>query len=168
VELDALSVARPTLEDVYLELTRSAETHDGEEAEASATPAGAGGGAAVSNLGSRSARSSTPTARSGETPRRRSLTFAFPLMFLVIFTAIFSGTTATAFGEISTSNYYIPRSARSRSSRRRTRNLAISLTFLRGRGDPQAHPGDAAPRVGVHVRADRPRHPAVDPARGHS
>ena len=38
VELDALSVARPTLEDVYLELTRSAETHDGEEAEASATP----------------------------------------------------------------------------------------------------------------------------------
>ena len=40
VELDALSVARPTLEDVYLELTRSAETHHGEEAEASATPGG--------------------------------------------------------------------------------------------------------------------------------
>ncbi len=40
VELDALSVARPTLEDVYLELTRSAETHDGEEAEAPPAPGG--------------------------------------------------------------------------------------------------------------------------------
>jgi ABC-2 type transport system ATP-binding protein len=39
VELDGLSVARPTLEDVYLELTRSAETSDGEE-----SPAQAGGG----------------------------------------------------------------------------------------------------------------------------
>jgi ABC-2 type transport system ATP-binding protein len=32
VELDGLSVSRPTLEDVYLELTRSAETSDDEEA----------------------------------------------------------------------------------------------------------------------------------------
>jgi ABC-2 type transport system ATP-binding protein len=41
VELDALSVARPTLEDVYLELTRSAETTDGDE---EPTPAGRGRG----------------------------------------------------------------------------------------------------------------------------
>ena len=37
IELDGLSVARPTLEDVYLELTRSVETQDGEQG---AAPAG--------------------------------------------------------------------------------------------------------------------------------
>ncbi len=67
-------------------------------------------------------------------PASAFFTFAFPLMFLVIFTAIFSGTTATAFGEISTSNYYIPAIGTFSIITATYTNLAISLTFLRDAG----------------------------------
>jgi ABC-2 type transport system permease protein len=67
-------------------------------------------------------------------PASAFFTFAFPLMFLVIFTAIFSGTTDTAFGEISVSNYYIPAIGTFSIITATYTNLAISLTFLRDAG----------------------------------
>ena len=67
-------------------------------------------------------------------PASAFFTFAFPLMFLVIFTAIFSGTTNTAFGEIPVSNYYIPAIGTFSIITATYTNLAISLTFLRDAG----------------------------------
>ncbi|HEY7282364.1 MAG TPA: ABC transporter permease [Actinomycetota bacterium] len=67
-------------------------------------------------------------------PASAFFTFAFPLMFLVIFTAIFGGTTNTAFGEISTSDYYIPAIGTFSIITATYTNLAISITFLRDAG----------------------------------
>ena len=67
-------------------------------------------------------------------PASAFFTFAFPLMFLVIFTAIFGGTTSTPFGEIKTSNYYIPAIGTFSIITATYTNLAISLTFLRDSG----------------------------------
>ena len=67
-------------------------------------------------------------------PASAFFTFAFPLMFLVIFTAIFGGTTTTAFGEIQTSNYYIPAIGTFSIITATYTNLAISITFLRDAG----------------------------------
>jgi len=67
-------------------------------------------------------------------PASAFFTFAFPLMFLVIFTAIFGGTTSTPFGEIKTSNYYIPAIGTFSIITATYTNLAISMTFLRDAG----------------------------------
>ena len=67
-------------------------------------------------------------------PASAFFTFAFPLMFLVIFTSIFGGTTDTVFGEIETSNYYLPAIATFSIITATYTNLAISLTFLRDGG----------------------------------
>ena len=67
-------------------------------------------------------------------PASAFFTFAFPLMFLVIFTAIFGGTTTTAFGEIKVSNYYIPAIGTFSIITATYTNLAISITFLRDAG----------------------------------
>jgi len=67
-------------------------------------------------------------------PASAFFTFAFPLMFLVIFTAIFGGTTETQFGEIDASNYYIPAIATFSIITATYTNLSISLTFLRDAG----------------------------------
>ncbi len=67
-------------------------------------------------------------------PASAFFTFAFPLMFLVIFTAIFGGTTDTPFGEIKTSNYYIPAIGTFSIITATYTNLAISITFLRDAG----------------------------------
>lgn len=67
-------------------------------------------------------------------PASAFFTFAFPLMFLVIFTAIFGGTTDTPFGEIKTSNYYIPAIGTFSIITATYTNLAISMTFLRDAG----------------------------------
>ncbi|MFL5799914.1 MAG: ABC transporter permease [Actinomycetota bacterium] len=67
-------------------------------------------------------------------PASAFFTFAFPLMFLVIFTAIFGGTTTTPFGEIKTSNYYIPAIATFSIITATYTNLAMSVSFLRDSG----------------------------------
>jgi ABC-2 type transport system permease protein len=67
-------------------------------------------------------------------PASAFFTFAFPLMFLVIFTAIFGGTIDTRFGTIKTSNYYIPAIGTFSIITATYTNLAISATFLRDGG----------------------------------
>src|SRR6266536_3040052 len=67
-------------------------------------------------------------------PASAFFTFAFPLMFLVIFTAIFSGTTNTQFGSINVSDYYIPAIGTFSIITATYTNLAISITFLRDAG----------------------------------
>jgi ABC-2 type transport system permease protein len=68
-------------------------------------------------------------------PASAFFTFVFPLMFLVIFTAIFKGTTDTAgFGTQETSTYYIPAIAVFSIITATYTNLAISVTFLRDAG----------------------------------
>ncbi|HEX9375223.1 MAG TPA: ABC transporter permease [Actinomycetota bacterium] len=70
-------------------------------------------------------------------PASAFFTFAFPLMFLVIFTAIFGGTTSLPFlgqKEIPTSNYYIPAIATFSIITATYTNLAMSMTFARDAG----------------------------------
>jgi ABC-2 type transport system permease protein len=67
-------------------------------------------------------------------PASAFFTFAFPLMFLVIFTAIFGGTTDTQFGPIKASNYYVGSIATFSIITATYTNLAISMTFLRDAG----------------------------------
>src|SRR5438874_493011 len=68
-------------------------------------------------------------------PASAFFTFVFPLMFLVIFTAIFKGTTDIAtFGTQETSTYYIPAIATFSIITATYTNLAISVTFLRDAG----------------------------------
>jgi ABC-2 type transport system permease protein len=67
-------------------------------------------------------------------PASAFFTFAFPLMFLVIFTSLFSDTTDTAFGTVSTATYYIPAIATFSIITATYTNLSISLTFLRDAG----------------------------------
>jgi len=67
-------------------------------------------------------------------PASAFFTFAFPLMFLVIFTAIFSGTTPALGLSVSTSTYYIPAIATFSIITATYTNLAISVTFLREAG----------------------------------
>jgi len=69
-------------------------------------------------------------------PPAAFFTFAFPLMFLVIFTALFGGTTRIpgfAF-PVRTSTYYIPAIAAFSIITATYTNLAISVTFLRETG----------------------------------
>src|SRR5438874_13735309 len=68
-------------------------------------------------------------------PASAFFTFVFPLMFLVIFTAIFKGTTDIAtFGTQETSTYYIPAIATFSIITATYTNLAISVTLLRDAG----------------------------------
>ena len=67
-------------------------------------------------------------------PASAFFTFAFPLMFLVIFTALFSGTTAALGLNVSTSTYYIPAIASFSIITATYTNLAVSVTFLRDGG----------------------------------
>jgi ABC-2 type transport system permease protein len=67
-------------------------------------------------------------------PASAFFTFAFPLMFLIIFTALFGGTVATPFGEIKGATYYIPAIATFAIITATYTNLAISVTFARDAG----------------------------------
>jgi ABC-2 type transport system permease protein len=71
-------------------------------------------------------------------PPAAFFTFAFPLMFLVIFTSLFSDTTTVVIQgklrEITTSTYYIPAIATFSIITATYTNLAISVTFLRELG----------------------------------
>ena len=68
-------------------------------------------------------------------PAAAFFTFAFPLMFLVIFTAIFGNETATVFGrEISQSTFFVPLIATFSIITATYTNLAISITFSREAG----------------------------------
>src|SRR5207248_3277178 len=67
-------------------------------------------------------------------PASAFFTFAFPLMFLVIFTAIFSGTTPALGLHVSTATYYIPAIATFSIITATYTNLAMSVTFLREAG----------------------------------
>jgi ABC-2 type transport system permease protein len=67
-------------------------------------------------------------------PASAFFTFAFPLMFLVIFTALFGGTVDTPFGEINGATYYIPAIATFAIITATYTNLAISVTFTRDAG----------------------------------
>jgi ABC-2 type transport system permease protein len=68
-------------------------------------------------------------------PASAFFTFAFPLMFLVIFTALFGNDTITAFGkEISTSTFYVSAIAAFSIITATYTNLAISVSFTRDAG----------------------------------
>jgi ABC-2 type transport system permease protein len=68
-------------------------------------------------------------------PASAFFTFAFPLMFLVIFTALFGNSTLTVFGkEISTSTFYVSAIAAFSIITATYTNLAMSITFLRDSG----------------------------------
>lgn len=68
-------------------------------------------------------------------PANVFFTFAFPLMFLVIFTALFGNDTMTLAGrEISTSTFYVSAIATFAIITATYTNLAISLTFTRDMG----------------------------------
>jgi ABC-2 type transport system permease protein len=68
-------------------------------------------------------------------PASAFFTFAFPLMFLVIFTAIFGNETITLFGrELSTATFYVGAIATFSIITATYTNLAISVTFARDLG----------------------------------
>ena len=68
-------------------------------------------------------------------PASAFFTFAFPLMFLVIFTALFGNDTASVFGErISTSTFYVAAIAAFSIITATYTNLAISVVFQRDAG----------------------------------
>jgi ABC-2 type transport system permease protein len=67
-------------------------------------------------------------------PASAFFTFVFPLMFLVIFTALFGGTVKTPFGKINGATYYIPAIATFAIITATYTNLAISVTFTRDAG----------------------------------
>ena len=67
-------------------------------------------------------------------PASAFFTFAFPLMFLVIFTALFGGTVNTPFGTINGATYYIPAIGAFAIITATYTNLAISVTFTRDAG----------------------------------
>jgi len=80
-------------------------------------------------------------------PASAFFTFAFPLMFLVIFTAIFSGKTDTSFGRVNISTYYIPAIATFSIITATYTNLAVSVTFLREAGTLKRVRGTPMPAV---------------------
>jgi ABC-2 type transport system permease protein len=68
-------------------------------------------------------------------PASAGFTFAFPLMFLVIFTALFGNDTVNVFGrEVTTSTFYVSAIAVFSIITATYTNLAISVTFLRDAG----------------------------------
>ncbi|MGH2728928.1 MAG: ABC transporter permease, partial [Actinomycetota bacterium] len=69
-------------------------------------------------------------------PAAAFFTFAFPLIFLVIFNLIFGGGMTDRFGnpEISTSNFYIPAVAAFAVITACYTNIAIGVTFARDEG----------------------------------
>jgi ABC-2 type transport system permease protein len=68
-------------------------------------------------------------------PASAFFTFAFPLMFLVIFTALFGNSTTNVFGkEVSTSTFYVAAIAAFSIITATYTNLAISVTFVRDAG----------------------------------
>ena len=69
-------------------------------------------------------------------PAAAFFTFAFPLIFLVIFNVIFGGGTTDRFGnpELSTSNFYIPAVAVFAVITACYTNIAIGVTFARDEG----------------------------------
>jgi ABC-2 type transport system permease protein len=68
-------------------------------------------------------------------PASAFFTFAFPLMFLVIFTALFGNDTVIAFGrEITTSTFYVSAIATFSIITATYTNLAINITFSRDAG----------------------------------
>jgi ABC-2 type transport system permease protein len=68
-------------------------------------------------------------------PASAGFTFAFPLMFLVIFTALFGNDTVDVFGrEVTTSTFYVSAIATFSIITATYTNLAISVTFLRDAG----------------------------------
>ena len=86
-------------------------------------------------------------------PPAAFFTFAFPLMFLVIFTSIFSGTTAAlGLRNVNTSTYYIPAIAAFSIITATYTNLAISVTFLREAGTLKRIRGTPMP-AGTYLSA---------------
>src|SRR5947207_8690405 len=89
-------------------------------------------------------------------PASAFFTFAFPLMFLVIFTAIFGGTTTILLNgvptTIKTSTYYIPAIATFSIITATYTNLAISVTFLREAGTLKRIRGTPMP-AGAYLAA---------------
>ena len=89
-------------------------------------------------------------------PASAFFTFAFPLMFLVIFTALFGGFTRIPLNgvitKIRTSTYYIPAIATFSIITATYTNLAISVTFLREAGTLKRIRGTPMP-AGAYLAA---------------
>lgn len=80
-------------------------------------------------------------------PAAAFFTFAFPLIFLVIFNVIFGGGTTDRFGnpELSVSNFYIPAIAAFSVVTACYTNIAIGVTFARDEGQLKRVRGTPAP-----------------------
>ncbi len=102
-------------------------------------------------------------------PASAFFTFAFPLMFVVIFTSLLGSGDLTLNGvTINLSTYYVVAEAAFGVISATYTNVAISTTFNRDARHPEADTRYAAARVGVHVRQGDPRDdPGVHPRRDH-
>ena len=162
IELDDLSVVRPTLEDVYLELTGGTPGGLGaaEPAESpvkrrlgGAAPGGQGGGGPM-NAVALTARQVRYTNKAfWRNPASAFFTFAFPLMFLVIFTALLgSGTVHLAGRTVKESTYYVAAMAAFAVISACYTNVAMTVTFQRDAGILKRVDGTPLP-AGVYFTA---------------
>ncbi len=103
-------------------------------------------------------------------PASAFFTFAFPLMFLVIFTALLGGGDLPIQGvQLAQSTYYVGAMATFGVISACFTNIAMSVVLQPGRRDPEAHPRDAAAGLGVPRRTCDPRHDRRrDPRRHHA
>ena len=101
-------------------------------------------------------------------PASAFFTFAFPLMFLVIFTALLGNGEVSLNGEVvSQSTYYVAAMAAFAVITACYTNIAISVTFQRDAGILKRSRGTPLPGWGIPFRAGRPRHARGAAARDH-
>ena len=138
VELNGLEVIRPSLEDVYLQLTGSsaAQAAQASTAPATAAPAAGKDGAGHERRGADAVAGPYTNKAFRRNPASAFFIFAFPLMFLVIFTALLGHGTVrvSPVKVVDTSTYYVAAMASFGVISACYTNIAISVSFQRDTG----------------------------------
>ena len=143
IELDDLSILRPTLEDVYLELTGGPRgpadsgplTGGAGHSHARSGMVAAGTGPSVNAVALTARQVRYANKAFWRNPASAFFTFAFPLMFLVIFTALLgSGTVHLAGRTVKESTYYVAAMAAFAVISACYTNVAMTVTFQRDAG----------------------------------
>ena len=149
---ERLEVTQPTLEDVYLAADRWR------------------GGGRMSAVGLTLRQVRYTNKAFWRNPASAFFTFAFPLMFLVIFTALLGGGDDPHQGhELEADHVLRGGDGDVRRDHRLLHEHRDQRLFQPRRGDPQADPRDAAPRVVIPERARGPRDDrGRDPRRDHA
>ena len=158
IELGHFSVTQPTLEDIYLELTGSAEERridraqfdhrggDGMSTTRNRLSAGSGSRPSAAISGWSAGRSATSSAPTGATGARGIFTFAFPVMFLVIFASLDKGQTISTRGGIPYDDFFVPGILAYGVIAVTFINMAISTAILRDEGVLKRMQGTPLPR----------------------